>query len=36
MVEKLDPTWWSKFRQKLEATFRQESLVIRAQPIQLL
>ena len=36
MVEKLDPTWWSKFRQKLAATFRQESLVIRAQAIQLL
>lgn len=36
MVEKLDPTWWSEFRQKLAATFRQESLVIRAQAIQLL
>ena len=36
MVEKLDPTWWSEFRQELAATFRQESLVIRAQAIQLL
>jgi hypothetical protein len=36
LVEKLDPTWWSKFRQKLAATFRQEPLVIRAQAIQLL
>jgi hypothetical protein len=36
MVDKLDPGWWSAFRERLAATFRQESLVIRAQDIQLL
>ena len=36
MVDQLDPAWWSEFRQELAATFRQESLVIRAQAIQLL
>jgi hypothetical protein len=36
MVDHLDPAWWSELRQKLAATFRQESLVIRAQAIKLL
>jgi len=36
MVDQLDPMWWSEFRRNLAATFRQESLVIRAQDIQLL
>ena len=36
MLDQLDPAWWSKLRQRLAATFRQESLVIRAQVIQLL
>jgi hypothetical protein len=36
MVEQLDSAWWSEFRERLAKTFRQKSLVIRAQDIQLL
>ncbi|HPG89904.1 MAG TPA: hypothetical protein PLD46_09635 [Hyphomicrobium sp.] len=36
MVETLDKTWWSDFRQQLEATFRQSKVIVRAQPIELL
>ena len=33
MVEQLDPPWWEEFRRSLEAKFRQEELVVRAQAI---
>jgi len=36
MVEELDPEWWASLRRRLAATFRQESLVIRAHDIRLL
>lgn len=36
MVERLDPAWWMKYRKKLERAFAQESIVVRAQDIQLL
>lgn len=36
MVDQLDPAWWSAFRERLATTFRQKSLVVRAQDIQLL
>jgi hypothetical protein len=36
MADTIDETWWSNYRQALEQQFRQESIVIRAQPIRLL
>lgn len=36
MAEDLDAVWWSQYRAMLEARFRQEQLVIRAHPIQVL
>ena len=36
MVERLDPAWWMKYRKKLERSFSQESIIVRAQDIQLL
>jgi hypothetical protein len=36
MSESLDAGWWSHYRTMLEARFRQERLVVRAQPMQLL
>src|SRR6476661_1828081 len=33
MVESLDRAWWGKYRRELEAKFRQEEVVIRAQAI---
>ena len=36
MVDELDPAWWGAFRERLAGTFLQESLVVRAQNIQLL
>jgi hypothetical protein len=35
MVDQLDPAGWSAFRARLAGTFRQESLVVQAQDIQL-
>jgi hypothetical protein len=32
----LDRRWWAAYRQSLEARFRQEQVLIRAQPIELL
>src|SRR3954454_18569397 len=36
MAPDLDTGWWSSYRRQLEARFRQEVIVIRAQPTQLL
>jgi hypothetical protein len=36
MAEALDETWWRDYRRGLEARFRQEAIVIRAQAIRLL
>ena len=36
MVEVLDRPWWAKFRGELEATFRQQKVIVRAQLIELL
>jgi len=36
MAEKLDTVWWRDYRGKLEAQFRQQEIVVRAQEIQLL
>lgn len=35
MVESLDPAWWTRWRQELEARFGQQELVVRAHPIEL-
>jgi hypothetical protein len=34
MVEQLDRQWWAALRQRLEAEFRQDEIVIRAQPME--
>jgi hypothetical protein len=36
MVAKLDPQWWGQYRQTLERMFRQDTIVIRAQPVKIL
>jgi hypothetical protein len=36
MAEELDQNWWSRYRERLERSFRQEKLVVRSQEIQLL
>lgn len=36
MTGSLDVTWWAKYRKRLEIAFKQESIVVRAQDIQLL
>lgn len=36
MVESIDPGWWKDFRHKLQSLFRQEEIIIRALPQQLL
>jgi hypothetical protein len=36
MIEVLDRTWWSQYRQKLETWFRQQLIVIRSETIELL
>jgi hypothetical protein len=36
MVPETDRAWWSDYRRQLEARFRQESIVVRAQTIELL
>ena len=36
MANQLDPTWWREYRHELEARFRQEVILIRAQQTQLL
>jgi hypothetical protein len=34
MADYLDRTWWSALRQRLEARFQQQSIVIRAHQIE--
>jgi hypothetical protein len=34
MVKELDRAWWAAFRRQLEHGFRQEEVVVRAQPIE--
>jgi hypothetical protein len=36
MAEELDEEWWRNYRRSLEARFRQEKLVVRAQEVRLL
>lgn len=36
MTERLDRPWWRKMRRELARTFRQEQLVIRTNPIEIL
>jgi hypothetical protein len=36
MTPDLDPAWWAEFRRGLEARFRQERVVVRAESIRLL
>ena len=36
MVEDVDADWWRGYRKSLEAVFRQDEIVIRAQPVTLL
>jgi hypothetical protein len=36
MAPELDRAWWQRFRRKLERLFRQQSLIIRAQTLELL
>jgi hypothetical protein len=36
MTPELDPAWWADFRQRLERQLRQEQLVIRALPMDVL
>jgi hypothetical protein len=36
MTEQLGRYWWAAYRRELETLFRQDQIVIRAQPIQLL
>ena len=36
MAEQLDAVWWRGYRQRLEREFRQDTIVIRAQPVTIL
>jgi hypothetical protein len=36
MTADMDPAWWAAYRGALETRFRQQQVVIRAQPIELL
>ena len=36
MAERLDREWWDIYRQALEASFRQEEILIRAEIIEVL
>ena len=36
MASQLDPAWWRTYRHDLEARFRQDVIVIRAQQMRLL
>jgi hypothetical protein len=36
MIEQPDPTWWRDFRGRLEKRFRQDQIIIRSIPIDLL
>jgi hypothetical protein len=34
MVEEVDRAWWANLRERLEADFAQEELVVRAQKME--
>src|SRR5688572_25812479 len=36
MVESLDRDWWRRYRRGLERSFTQKSIVVRAEPIEVL
>jgi hypothetical protein len=36
MAEDLDTKWWRDYRKKLEQEFRQDTVVIRVQPVTIL
>jgi hypothetical protein len=36
MADRLDRDWWRGYREELRARFRQDSLVVRASPVELL
>src|SRR4051812_23674867 len=36
MADELDTEWWRDYRRELEERFRQDRIIIRAHPIQLL
>ena len=36
MVEHIDLAWWRDYRKTLEREFRQDTIVIRAQPVTIL
>jgi len=36
MVEEMDADWWRAYRHTLEAMFKQDEIVIRAQPVTVL
>ncbi len=36
MVDELDAAWWESYREALEQEFRQDTIVIRAQPVTIL
>jgi hypothetical protein len=36
MADELDAAWWRHYRKKLEAAFRQDEIVVRAQGVTLL
>lgn len=36
MVEVLDEAWWSAYRERLEAAFRQERIIVRGQEVKIL
>ncbi|WP_205510625.1 hypothetical protein [Longitalea arenae] len=36
MADKIDPGFWAPFKKQLEQQFRQESILIRSYPIQIL
>lgn len=36
MTPELDRDWWARYRSELEQAFRQQAIVVRSQPVQLL
>jgi hypothetical protein len=36
MVDHLDDDWWSTYRAGLETMFRQQRIIVRAQPVKIL
>jgi hypothetical protein len=36
MTAEIDATWWRRYRETLERAFRQDTIVIRAQPVSIL